>query len=210
MKSDVETTTNRLYIWQHRIVSGLGNSGFALEFTKFKSKNAANIAINGNGTKAGPAQVTAEDYGAAYRSEFRSTVSFLMAHGISYDTATEVAQAAWARGWEYRHQVRDPSTITAWANAIALNLYRCSLRSEPRLYTLPDVEGNGYLNSARIDTTRLLAQCSRSDRLLLQRRYLDGYRVKEIADQHGLPESTVRIRLLRARRRAHRWLHPKK
>lgn len=175
----------------------------ALGFSQFEGTNVANIATNTNGIKANGDQPTADEYGAAYRAEFKGTVRFLIARGVSYDCATEAAQAAWAKGWEYRHQLKDLSTVAAWANAIALNVYRRSLRSEPRFGTLPDLEGSAYISSARIDAARVLAQCSRIDRLLLHARYIEGYRLKELADLHGWTENAVRIRLLRARRRAH-------
>ena len=172
--------------------------------------NIADIGRNTDASGVDQSPLTADEYGAAYRAEFKGTVGFLMARGISYDSATEIAQAAWAKGWEYRHQLKDPATVAAWANAIALNLYRTSLRSQPQLHVLADVEGNAYISSAGIDVTRLLAQCNRSDRLLLQARYLEGYRLKELADLHGWTESAVRVRLFRARRRAHGRLQPPK
>jgi RNA polymerase sigma factor (sigma-70 family) len=199
-----------MYICQHRGFTISGKMKSALGFSQFKGTNGVNFATNTNGTVANGRQLTADEYGAAYRTEFKRTVGFLMAHGLSYDSATEIAQAAWAKGWEHRHQLKDRSTVAAWANTIALNLYRRSLRSEPRFHALPDLEGNAYVSSARIDVARLLAQCSRSDRLLLQGRYLDGYCLKELANLHGWTESAVRIRLLRARRRAHRRLRLQK
>jgi DNA-directed RNA polymerase specialized sigma24 family protein len=36
--------------------------------------------------------------------------------------------------------------------------------------------------------------------MVLQRHYLEGYKVQEIASAHGWTETAVRIRLLRARR----------
>jgi hypothetical protein len=36
--------------------------------------------------------------------------------------------------------------------------------------------------------------------MVLQRHYLEGFKVQEIAEQHGWTETAVRIRLLRARR----------
>jgi len=49
---------------------------------------------------------------------------------------------------------------------------------------------------------RILRCCRKNDRIVLQRHYLEGYRVQEIASQHGWTETAVRIRLLRARRSA--------
>jgi RNA polymerase sigma-70 factor, ECF subfamily len=172
--------------------------------------NIAHIGTNTNGIEADVPQLTRDEYGAAYRAQFKGTVAFLMSRGLSHDAATEIAQAAWAKGWEYRHQLRDPSIVAAWANAIALNLYRGSLRSAPQVQTLPDLEGSAYVSSAPIDVARLLSKCNASDRLLLQARYLEGYQLKELAELHGWSESAVRIRLLRARRRIYGRLQSSK
>jgi DNA-directed RNA polymerase specialized sigma24 family protein len=42
--------------------------------------------------------------------------------------AEEVAQAAWAKGWERLSQLRNESFVVIWVNTIALNVYRSGLR----------------------------------------------------------------------------------
>jgi len=42
--------------------------------------------------------------------------------------------------------------------------------------------------------------CKPNDRIVLHSHYIEGYKVQEIAEQHGWTETAVRIRLLRARR----------
>lgn len=155
-------------------------------------------------------ELTQEEYARAYEKGFNVTVRFLISRGLPFDSAADVAQAAWVKGWEHRHQLRDPSVVATWANTIALNLYRTSLRSEPKLQGLSDIEGRGYVSSAPVDVDRVLAQCKQKDRLLLEGRYLEGYRVRELADLYGWSETAVRIRLLRARRSIVSKLQPKK
>lgn len=55
---------------------------------------------------------------------FEGTMRFLVSRGVLRDNAKELAQAAWARGWEQLNQLRDESTVTSWVNMIALNSYR--------------------------------------------------------------------------------------
>src|ERR1700730_1978979 len=69
-----------------------------------------------------------EEYGCAYQIGLDRTVRLLIARGISWDCAQETAQAAWARGWEKRDQLRDSKMVMTWVNTIALNMYRSSLR----------------------------------------------------------------------------------
>jgi len=146
--------------------------------------------------------MTSEEYGSAYGKSFARTARFLMMRRLSCDSAQETAQAAWVRGWERRGQLRDPKMVVTWINTIALNIYRSSLRREPFLQELPVVLIPPTVNLAAIDVQRILKFCRNKDRLVLQRRYLEGHEVREIAQAHGWSETAVRIRLLRARRAA--------
>jgi len=128
------------------------------------------------------------------------TVRFLVSRGLTYDSAQETAQAAWVKGWERLGQLRDSKMILTWMNSIALNLHRSFVRREPFLQTLPELPTPPRINLAAIDVRRILGTCKKNERLVLQRHYLEGYKVQEIARAHGWTETAVRIRLLRARR----------
>ena len=142
--------------------------------------------------------MTREEYGEAYEEGFRHTVRFLMSRGIQREAAIELAQAAWARGWERRNQLRVASMVCSWVNSIALNLYRSGLRR-----TQLDLQDNGVTNIdlAAIDVTHILRSCSPRDQALLLRE-LYGFTAAEIAHEEKLTQSAVRIRLMRARRAA--------
>ncbi|MDP8979725.1 MAG: RNA polymerase sigma factor [Acidobacteriota bacterium] len=146
--------------------------------------------------------MTREEYGTAYQKGYTLTVRFLVSRGLAYDTAQETAQAAWAKGWERLEQLRDSKMVLTWMNSIALNIHRSYLRREPMLQTLPELSTPPKVNLAAIDVVRILKCCKTNDRLVLQRHYLEGYKVQEIAKTHGWTETAVRIRLLRARRSA--------
>ena len=85
-------------------------------------------------------------------------------------------------------------------NSIALNIHRSYIRREPMLQTLPELSTAPKVNLAAIDVRRILKSCKHNDRMVLQRHYLEGFKVQEIAQQQGWTETAVRIRLLRARR----------
>lgn len=144
--------------------------------------------------------MTKEEYGKAYQRGFNLTVRFLVSRGLSYDAALDTAQAAWAKGWERREQLRDPNLVLTWTNSIALNIHRTFLRREPQTQTLPELAATPRLNVAAIDAKRILNSCKPNDRIVLHSHYIEGYKVQEIAEQHGWTETAVRIRLLRARR----------
>jgi len=144
--------------------------------------------------------MTREEYGAAYQKGYNLTVRFLVSRGLSYDSARETAQAAWAKGWERLGQLRDPKMLFTWMNSIALNIHRSFIRREPLLQPLPELSTPAKVNLAAIDVLRILGSCKTNDRLVLERHYIEGYKVQEIAQAHGWTETAVRIRLLRARR----------
>jgi RNA polymerase sigma factor (sigma-70 family) len=144
--------------------------------------------------------MTREEYGSAYQRGYGLTVRFLVSRGLTYDSAQETAQAAWVKGWERLGQLRDSNMILTWMNSIALNLHRSFVRREPFLQTLPELPTPPRINLAAIDVRRILQTCKKNERLVLQRHYLEGYKVQEIASANGWTETAVRIRLLRARR----------
>ena len=144
--------------------------------------------------------MTTEEYGNAYQRGYSLTVRFLVSRGLTYDSAQETAQAAWVKGWERLSQLRDSKMILTWMNSIALNLHRSFMRREPFLQALPELPTPPRINLAAIDVRRILQTCKKNERLVLQRHYLEGYKVQEIARSNGWTETAVRIRLLRARR----------
>lgn len=145
-------------------------------------------------------EMTRDEYGNAYKRGYSLTVRFLVSRGLTYDAAQETAQAAWVKGWERLGQLRDSSMVLTWMNSIALNIHRSCMRREPFLQALPELSTPPKVNLAAIDVRRILKTCKKNDRMVLQRHYLEGYKVQEIARDHGWTETAVRIRLLRARR----------
>lgn len=119
--------------------------------------------------------------------------------------AEETAQMAWVRAWERLHQLKDESTILAWVNTIALNLYRRSFRRHLSFVNLEDMPVAPGLNLARIDLERVIGKCRPGDqRILIQQR--DGLSVKEIAEVEGITDTAVRLRAMRARRSARAFI----
>jgi DNA-directed RNA polymerase specialized sigma24 family protein len=146
--------------------------------------------------------MTTEEYGSAYRKGFILTTRLLATRGLTWDCAQETAQAAWVKGWEKRGQLRDSKMVVRWINTIALNIHRTSLRREPFLQELPELEAPPERHLAAIDVQLILQTCKKTDRIVLQSYYLEDHRTEEIARAQGSSETAVRLRLLRARRRA--------
>lgn len=149
--------------------------------------------------------MTQQSYGLEYTDGYRRTVNLLLSRGVSEDNAQEAAQAAWARGWERRNQLRDPGKTLAWVNSIAMNYYRGRLLRETERQSLPELSTQPEVNVNAIDVYRMLCRCRALERQLLVRRYLLGWEINEIAERYGWSQTAVRIRLMRARRNLRRF-----
>jgi DNA-directed RNA polymerase specialized sigma24 family protein len=143
--------------------------------------------------------MTVEAYGQAYQRGFDRTIRLLLSRGARTECAREAAQAAWAKGWERIHQLRNESVVNTWVNTIALNCYRSVIRSENHQLPLMDLPMQADVNLSAIDLERFLNWCRPSDRQLLEQ-YLQGYPMEEIARKEGISYTAVRIRFLRVRR----------
>ena len=137
------------------------------------------------------------EYANAFESGYGATRRFLLARGAPLEEAEEIAQAAWARGWEYREQLRDPCLVSFWVNSIARNLFRARFRA-PAQTEIDDAAAAYTLDLDAIELGRLLERCPKRDRQLLQRS-LEGYSAEEIARSEGITPTGIRVRLLRIR-----------
>ena len=145
--------------------------------------------------------MTREEYGRAYEEGLEWTVRLLRARGARQESAREIAQAAWMRGWERRSQLRDHDTVIHWVNTIALNLQRSAFRRKCAVGDLSTLYANPAVNLAAIDLALILKHCRNSDRILLEQQ-INGSTPEEIAQQQGVTVSAIHIRLFRARRSA--------
>jgi DNA-directed RNA polymerase specialized sigma24 family protein len=151
---------------------------------------------------AEPVQPEAErcNFAAAYEHGYRMTQRFLISRGAPPDAAEEVAQAAWAKGWECRSQLHNPTLLGAWVNSIAKNLLRNRARADRRLERLAMATGVGSPSADDLFVNQLLDRCKPSESTLLNAYYVEGYTTEEIARRAGMTPVTVRVRLLRIRR----------
>ena len=159
--------------------------------------------------------MTTDGYGQAYQQGFESTVRFLLSRGASSrENAEESAQAAWVKGWERLHQLRNEDTVGHWVNTIALNVHRSLIRKEASIQPLPEPHSPQLCSTrvtialAAIDAARILNLCRPRVRTLLEQQ-MRGFTPGEMASKHGVTETAIRIRLMRARRDARSCLESK-
>lgn len=142
--------------------------------------------------------MTADSFAEAYAKGFGLTVRFLLSKGANVDTAEEVAQTAWVRGWEAREQLLSKERILPWINSIAYRRFCNDRRRAVRHSELIEVtDPKTAAPSTALDAGILLSMCSPFDKALLTQRYLEGLEMKEIAVAQGLSEIAVRVRIHR-------------
>jgi DNA-directed RNA polymerase specialized sigma24 family protein len=138
------------------------------------------------------------EYADAFQKGYSATRRFLLSRGAATDEAEEIAQAAWARGWEYRDQLRDASMVNFWVNSIARNLFRARFRTPP-VIPLDGIDPSYSMSLEEvIEVRRMLERCPPRDRQLLEKS-LEGYSAEEIARDEGISSTGIRVRMLRIR-----------
>ncbi len=150
---------------------------------------------------------------AKLRTDFETLVDALTPELYRYalglchnpDTAEDLVQEAFLRGWRSRDDLRDTKAARAWLYTILRNEHaRLYERQRPDVrdpQDLPDVPVRGYDTSAEAFAMRRALACldgSYRDPLLLQ--VIGGFSCKEIGDLLDLNTNTVLTRLFRARK----------
>lgn len=116
------------------------------------------------------------------------------------DTANDVAQSAWAAAWRNRNRLREPDKVRGWLLTIAANEARRSLRRRRLRRLIPLADEASRTVPARqpdeqIDLIQAIQRLRPRDREILARRYALGETSQEIADQVGMSDSGVRVRI---------------
>lgn len=104
--------------------------------------------------------------------------------------------------------LRQPKYFKTWlTRALICNccdILRHARRCVP-MDQLPEAEApGGQPSDPALDIQECLAQLAENDRLVLTLHYMDGLKVREIAEMLQTKESTVKTRLMRSRQRLQR------
>lgn len=116
------------------------------------------------------------------------------------DIANDVAQSAWAAAWRSRHRLRDPEKVRGWLLTITANEARRSLRRRRLRQFIPLADERTPMTPARqpedqIDLIQAMQRLRPRDREILARRYALGQTSQKIAEEVGMSDSGVRVRI---------------
>ena len=141
-----------------------------------------------------------QQFETAYADNFSLTRRFLLSRGLGVSRADELAQAAWAKAWERREQLRELGSVAAWVNTIALNLLRGEARKAVPQVEIDDRDEPVRSSiDERVDAEKALDALSDEDRQLMLLHVVAGLTSKEISLESALSAVAVRVRLHRAK-----------
>ena len=117
----------------------------------------------------------------------------------------DAVQDALLRAWTRRDTLRQPQYFETWLVRILINECRNQYRKHPAAEAeLPD-----NLSIPACETSILfdaMMALSEKYRIILELHYIEGYKTREVAKLLGLPESTVKWRLVHGRKELKRQI----
>lgn len=116
--------------------------------------------------------------------------------------AQDAVQQGMLRAWEKRRQAGDEARLCAWLTRIVINECRNIQRKRMRVFPvaqMPEMTGteDGMKDDGLAEGLRSLPEKLRTPLLL---HYMNGFSEKEIAAILGIPVTTVKSRMHRARK----------
>lgn len=145
-------------------------------------------------------------------SHQRVVSSTLFACGVRCpETARDLAQEVAIRAWTQLERLADPKAFPAWIRRIAANaardhLRRTAVRKEHALELAVAIESNDdpHAMSERASEVRLMLAAMREEDeeiLDLLNARAEGVPIAELAQQAGIAEAAMKMRLMRVRKR---------
>lgn len=117
----------------------------------------------------------------------------------------DAVQEALLRAWSKLHTLRQDRYFETWLIRILINECRNLYRKQPQA----EMELPEKLSVAECETSPLfdaLMLLREKHRIALELHYIEGYKTREMAQLLGLPESTVKWRLVQGRKELKRLL----
>ena len=115
--------------------------------------------------------------------------------------AQDAVQQGMLRAWERRRQVGDENKIRAWLMRIVVNECRNIQRKRMRVFPVADMPKEGRADCMPGGELKAaIAALEEKLRTPLLLHYMEGFSEKEIALILGVPATTVKSRMHRARR----------
>ncbi|MEO6349579.1 MAG: sigma-70 family RNA polymerase sigma factor [Candidatus Limnocylindrales bacterium] len=135
----------------------------------------------------------------------RIDVIYRTALGIlgNHADARDATQDALVSAWRSIGSLRDPLKLDGWLHRITINAARMAARKRRGVRDIRPIDEAEAQTAPSvphaIDFDRAFESLSVDQRAILLAHHLDGLSVRDLADQLGVPEGTVKSRLFTAR-----------
>lgn len=118
----------------------------------------------------------------------------------------DAVQEAIARAWERRENLRRPQLFEAWLTRILINACYDQLRAGKRVIQMEEIAEQIAPESGDPKLRDALDALEKELRIPIALYYIEGYRIREVAKILELPESAIKARLAKARRKLRKLL----
>lgn len=150
-------------------------------------------------------------------AKYQNAVYGLCYHMVgNFADAQDLTQEAFVKAYLDLARIRDPARFASWLHSITVNTCKMWLRDRKRADDLPldavaesqaeftdDGSPMEYAEAEELhlSITQAIASLSEKNRLAITLYYIDGLSYDEIGDFLSVPQSTIKSRLHRARKR---------
>lgn len=114
----------------------------------------------------------------------------------------DAVQEALTKAWQSRDSLKNKKAFRPWLTRILVNTCNDMLRKRRNQKWVPLEEDMAVLEmpeASDFDMDETLGRLSPEHRAVVVLHYLEGYKIREIADMLGVPAGTVKSRLMLAR-----------
>ncbi len=113
----------------------------------------------------------------------------------------DAIQEALLKAWQHAEELRDESRFRPWLTRILVNTCNSMVRKHASLRLVPLDETVPERARDDLPLRDALERLSPPLRLVTVLHYVEGFSVREVSDMAGVPEGTVKTRLMYARQR---------
>ncbi len=143
-----------------------------------------------------------------YRQHYQQLLRFCVSMTKNPALAEDIVQDAFMRALAHADLLQDLSEpkCLSWLYKTARNLFIDQAR---RLKKLPKDESEGIFEAdlSVVHVAGMINRLPESERTLFSLRYFHGYNATELGEMFDLPPSTVRARLMSARKTLQQLIH---
>lgn len=120
----------------------------------------------------------------------------------NHEDCADSVQEALTRAWQNQKSLKNIKAFRAWLTQILMNVCKDMIRKREKQKWVPleeDAVAIEAIDTAGISVNEILAMLSPEHRTVVVLFYLEGYKIREIAQMLDTPMGTIKSRLMYAR-----------